>query len=407
MPYVQNYNYRPQKKRPRKPTAFILFSTIIIAVIGGVIFFTRNDNSPTNQQARSETPAVQDVNSIEAKYLFSGTVVPARAVENEARRADGSIDYDQPFSQLDSFNPGQYDAWVVDMECPITTANIGYREQVANTVFNCRPEFLPAMSKYFTHFNLANNHVYDRGKDKFPQMQKFVQEAGIQYVGNQDPAADKDVCEVMAMKVNLKKKDNQSHTGTLPIAFCAWHYFEREPYEGEFDVMKQYADIMPVFGLMQVGVEYVPKADDRQEFVGRKIIDGGAEFVIGNSPHWVQNSDAYKNKLIFYSTGNFIFDQLDPETNRGASIEVTMSVQYDDNVAKWLALGEECKAHYDSCLQKAKEQGLKKIQPKFTYGLVASTTGYQQLTKKASPGIQSAVEERANWQQTLQQLGQQ
>ena len=79
--------------------------------------------------------------------------------------------------------------------------------------------------------------------------------------------------------------------------------------------MKKYADIMPVVGLMQVGQEYVAKAGSDQEFVGRSIIDGGAEFVIGNSPHWVQNSDVYKNKLIFYSTGNFIFDQLDKETN--------------------------------------------------------------------------------------------
>lgn len=405
MAYI--YDKQP-KKRSKKPFIMAGITVGILLLAGGLwLVFGKDKAIAPEEVALEKVKADTDVKSVQAKYLFSGTVVPARAVENEARKSDGTIDYSQPFSQLDTFNPSQYDAWTVDMECPVTDANIPYRQQVENTVFNCRPEFLPTMSKYFTVMNLANNHVYDQGRDKFPQMQQYVQDSGIQYLGNQDPAASKDICEVMAMKVNIEKKDGTTEDGTLPIAYCAWHYFEREPYAGEFDVMKQYAEIMPVVGLMQVGVEYVPKAGADQESVGRSIIDGGAEFVIGNSPHWVQNSDVYKDKLIFYSTGNFVFDQLDTETNRGASIEVNIKVNYDNNVAKWLALGESCKAHYDDCLAQAKEQKLTKIKPEFTYGLVASTTGYRQITKKADVATQKAVEERANWAQTLKALNQQ
>lgn len=406
MPYVQPSTYRtPPQKKSKKPLIIAGVVLVLVAVTGWVVFGRQNAGAPA-QNNEAPVTVDSDVESVQAKYLFSGTIVPARAVENEARRADGSIDYEQPFSQLSTFNPDQYNGWIADMECPVTDAEIPYRTQVANTVFNCRPEFLPAMRKHFTALNLANNHVYDQGKDEFPQMQKYINDAGFQYVGNQDPSVSKDVCEVMAMEVDVKKKDGSTEQGSLPIAFCAWHYFEREPYEGEFDVMKQYTDIMPVVGLMQVGVEYVPSADARQKSVGRSIIDGGAEFVIGNSPHWVQNSDVYKDKLIFYSTGNFIFDQLDEETNRGASIEVNMQLNYDDNLAKWLALGQSCKTHYDDCLTKAKEQNLKKVSPKFTYGLVASTTGYREITKKADPATQRAVEQRANWEQTLRALGQ-
>lgn len=406
MAYLQAAPYRSSPKHSKKP--FILLGIILVVVlaVGSWLIFGKQKSEAPAQAIQEATLPDSDISSVEAKYLFSGTVVPARAVENEARRADGSVDYNQPFSQFDSFNPQQYNGWVADMECPVTDANIPYRQQVANTVFNCRPEFLTAMSKYFTVLNLANNHVYDQGKNKFPAMQKYVQDAGFQYLGNQDPAVTKDVCEVMAMKVSVKKKNGSSADGVLPIAFCAWHYFEREPYAGEFDVMQQYAKVMPVVGLMQVGQEYVAKAGADQESVGRSIIDGGAEFVIGNSPHWVQNSDVYKGKLVFYSTGNFVFDQLDTETNRGASIEVNMKLNYDENVGKWLALGESCKAHYDDCLAKAEEQKLSKVSPTFSYGLVASTTGYRQLTKRADPSTQKAVEERANWLTTLKELGQ-
>lgn len=394
-------------KRTKKPLIKGVIIIIVVTLVG--LFYKFNRTSKSEQPVETQIKKVQtepDVKSVEAKYLFSGTVVPARAVENEARKSNGSIDYNQPFSKLDTFNPSQYEGWVVDHECPVTDANIPYREQVANTVFNCRPEFLNAMSKYFTVVNFANNHVYDQGKSKFPQMQQYAKDSGMQFLGNQDPSVSKDVCEVMAMKVKVIKKDGSNKTGTLPIAICAWHYFEREPYDGEFDVMDQYAKIMPVIGLMQVGVEYVPTADARQKSVSRSIIDKGAEFVIGNSPHWVQNTDVYKDKLIVYSTGNFIFDQLDEETNRGASIEAKMTVPYDNNVAKWLALGESCKVHYDDCLKKAREEKLTKISPKFTFGLVASTTGYKKITQKADQATQKAVEQRTNWAETLKTLGQ-
>ncbi len=404
-----NYSYYTPNSKPKKPLKIwwiVGAVLLIIVVILGVELLTPNNKVQQSSSVGElkNTKVDVDITEVEAKYLFSGTVVPARAVENEARRADGSVDYDQPFSRLDTFMPAQYDAWVVDHECPITDANIPYRQQVENTIFNCRPEFLPAMRKYFTILNLANNHVYDMGKDKFPKMQEFVDKAGFQFLGNQNPAESKDVCEVMAMKVNLKKKDGSRAEGVLPIAFCAWHYFERQPYDGEFDVMKQYSEIMPVFGLMQVGQEYVAKAGADQETVGRSIIDGGAEFVIGNSPHWVQNSDAYKGKLIFYSTGNFIFDQLDKETNRGASIEVSLKVGYDENIAKWLTIGEKCKAHYDNCLKLAQDAKLTKIKPSLSYGLVASTTGYRKITQKADPVTQKEIEQRTNWQETLNKL---
>lgn len=407
MPYV----YSPgqiSSNKSKKKWLFALFSVFAIGILiaGGWMIF-KSDEAVAPEEVAEIKVEAGDYSSVNAKLLFSGTVVPARAVENEARQADGSINYNQPLSRLSTFEPEQYDEWIVDMECPITDDNLTYQEQVANTVFNCRPEFLKPMSEYFTIMNLANNHVYDRGADKFPDMQKYVQDAGIQYLGNQDPSEEKDICEVMAISVHLTKEGNEPADGTLPVAFCAWHYFEREPLEGEIDVINQYAEIMPVVGLMQVGQEYQARADERQRSVSRQIIDGGAEFVIGNSPHWVQDSDVYKDKLIFYSTGNFIFDQLDEETNRGASIEVSMTVPYDENIAKWLALGEKCETHYDDCLSNAKEQGLTKFTPGFTFGLVASTTGYREITQKAPASVQSAVEERANWTQTLQLLDQQ
>lgn len=343
---------------------------------------------------------------VRGKYLFSGTVVIARAVENEARRADGSIDYDQPFSKFASFNPDQYDAWAFDHECPMTMNNIPYRTQVANTIFNCRPEFIPAMRKQFDTIvaNVANNHTYDMGQDGYEETIKLLEEGGIQTIGNYSPRVKEDICEVVAWPVRLQQEGQNLAEGMLPIAFCAWHYFEFDPEPGEIEVMDRYAKIMPVFAFMQVGTEYQAKADSKQESIARKIVDRGPEFLIGNSPHWVQNTEFYKGKLIVYSTGNFIFDQLDYETNRGLSISVDMQIKYDENVAKWLELGKLCRPRKDDCLKKAESMGLRKVRSVFSFDAIGSSGGYRQVTQLAGPELQKSIEERANWQDTLNQM---
>lgn len=396
---------------PRRKSKLKLLIGLLLIVVGIGIIMLRptgsNDKNlnPFTIGSKSKDLEYEQVNG---KYLFSGTVVIARAVENEARRADGSIDYDQPLSRFGTFNPEQYDAWEFDHECPMTMNNIPYRQQVANTIFNCRPEFLPAILKHFpvTIANIANNHTRDMGQDGYEETVELLEKGGLQTVGNYNPREKDDICEVIALPVRLQKPDKSEVKGTLPVAFCAWHYFEYEPEEGEIETMDRYAKIMPVFAFMQVGTEYQSRADDKQVRIAHKIIDRGPEFLIGNSPHWVQNTEVYKGKLIVYSTGNFIFDQLDEETNRGLSIAATMTVPYDENAAKWLELGDKCRPRNDNCLEIAEEQGLKKVSVKLTYEAIASTTGYREVTQKADAATQRAVEERANWSKTLRELGQ-
>lgn len=401
----------PQSSFWRQHSRLLIGLGVVLVVIAGFAVWYALVRSSDEPQAQNIAPEAEQlpqeqVVSAEAKYMFSGTVVLARAVENDAKTANG-YDYSQPFSKMSTFNPKQYDAWVVDWECPTSAEhNLSFEYQVSNTVFNCRPEWIPEFSKYFTHANLANNHTADLGAEEFLETREHLEKGGIAVVGNYNPAVSEDVCDVMSMPVHLQMQDGSEQDGYLPIAMCAWHYFERAPQAGEIEVMQEYAEIMPVIGLMQVGVEYQASNDPRQEAVGKAIIDNGAEFVVGNSPHWVQNIEVYKGKPIFYSTGNFIFDQLETETNRGVSIAVSMKVGHDENLAKWLQLGESCKKRSDDCLAQAKAQGLSKPSLELTYEPIASINGAHVLTEKASPAVQAAVEERMNWTQTKKELGQ-
>jgi len=72
------------------------------------------------------------------------------------------------------------------------------------------------------------------------------------------------------------------------------------------------------------GIEYTFGPSPLQKRLGHLMIDAGADMVIGNHPHWVQSVEIYRGKPIWYSLGNFTFDQSWSEpTLEGVSLELT------------------------------------------------------------------------------------
>ena len=55
------------------------------------------------------------------------------------------------------------------------------------------------------------------------------------------------------------------------------------------------------------GSNYSWKTEDQTE-LAKKLIDGGADIVIGHGSHLMQEIEQYKGKWIIYSLGNFVFN---------------------------------------------------------------------------------------------------
>lgn len=58
------------------------------------------------------------------------------------------------------------------------------------------------------------------------------------------------------------------------------------------------------------GREERPLNTNRQQKLGRNLIDMGVDLVIGHHPHCIQPYEVYKGKYIFYSLGNFFFNNI-------------------------------------------------------------------------------------------------
>ncbi len=73
------------------------------------------------------------------------------------------------------------------------------------------------------------------------------------------------------------------------------------------------------------GEEYKQELTQFQTDFAKTAIEAGADLVVGHHPHVVQRNETYQGKYIFYSPGNFIFDQdFSEETMQGQIIEATL-----------------------------------------------------------------------------------
>lgn len=79
------------------------------------------------------------------------------------------------------------------------------------------------------------------------------------------------------------------------------------------------------------GYEYNKLQSKRQTEIAHQLIDSGADVIIGHHPHVIQPMEIYKNKAIFYSLGNFVFDQILKETNEGFGVGIILG----DNINKF------------------------------------------------------------------------
>lgn len=155
--------------------------------------------------------------------------------------------------------------------------------------------------------SLANNHSLNHGADGIVQTGLALDEAGVKYTGVKNPTI-------------IDDKNNKLVFLGFDDLECNQNYIEcigRENIISDIKEAKKIpnAYVIPMF---HWGTEYKHKAHSGQEELARLAIDNGADLVLGNHPHWYQNLEVYKGKLIAYSHGNFIFDQMwSDETKEG------------------------------------------------------------------------------------------
>lgn len=169
--------------------------------------------------------------------------------------------------------------------------------------------------------NIANNHSYNHGLDGVNETVELLEKNNFLVTGNKKPAI---------LDVNDKKFGflGYNDIGTQEEGIT---WADIPTMEKEINDLKTKVDFVIV--QFHWGVEYVYDPSQRQRELGQKAIDFGADLIIGNHPHWVQGVEIYKDKLITYAHGNFVFDQMwSQETREGVVGVYTFNDKYLEDV---------------------------------------------------------------------------
>ena len=362
------------------------------------------------RESKNEPAQAPIATSANMKILLAGTTFWGRRTDQLARKSDLGVKY--PFSKLDTMQREKYDAWIAGLECPITDNGHNYAEENSIFKFNCDPDYLAEAKKYFTAFMLGNNHTDNQGGGVgLTTTRKYLDKNGIQYFGTPkytDKAESeltrdvKDVsnCDIVVLPVNVSYDNNKTQKIQMPFGFCSAHGVFGIPGDDYFDNMKEYASYVPTIAMPHMGAEYQPSHDQLRQNLYRRMIDySGVDSVIADHPHWVQDAEAYRGKLIVYSMGNFMFDQYDgTEYSRSATIEANAAVAVKDvDFEKWNKLGEACLKDKRTCFENIKQAKMPKISIAWKYDYHATTSANDCITRLSSPAEQEAVAQRLRW----------
>ena len=224
----------------------------------------------------------------------------------DAAGIDGVVSEEILFVLKDS------DILEINNEFPYSTR--GEKAPDKQFTFRVDPSYVSVISDLGTDVaGLANNHVLDYGRDALSDTFSTLSDAGIPYIG-----AGNSVSEAASPVVI--EKDGRSYafiaaSRVIPVA--SWNIENGSP--GVFTCYDTTALISAiqsakeqydyVFVCVHWGVEHTDELTEYQTPNAHAYIDAGADAVIGAHAHCLQPIEIYKGKPIFYSLGNFIFNQ--------------------------------------------------------------------------------------------------
>lgn len=242
------------------------------------------------------------------KLLAVGDIMLGRSVGDLIKKYPQSPIY--PFAEISSFF--QYnDIVLANLEGPIT--DNGYEVNTDSCIlFKFATSTAEDLAEAGINIvSLANNHTYNQGEIGFEDTQKFLEEANVASFGSQVEENDK---SLVIKEIKNKK-----------IAFIGLNnvgrYIDKEKTASLIAKAQEESDFTAVY--IHWGTEYAEKENQAQKDLAYWLIDEGVDVVIGSHPHVTQPMEVYKNKMIFYSLGNFIFDQyFSQETQEGLMVQM-------------------------------------------------------------------------------------
>lgn len=320
-------NFELDKKRLGFTVRFIVKFTLayfIVSFASPILFdftYAGESSSLEIENRNLATVASGSIAKDESISLgFVGDVMLDRGIEQIVSSYGGgdfSFSFERVYRELNEF-----DILFGNLEGVVSDKG---KDLGAPYSFRANPEAIESLKfAGFDVLSLANNHAGDWGEESLEDAMKRLDEAGIGYAGAGFPASDSYKPYVLERKgIKVAYFSFTESTGMYDGNHIALAREERVKESIGSFLEANGADFIVAY--FHFGEEYQRKSNARQKSLSRAAIDAGANLVIGSHPHVTQDIEKYKEGLIIYSLGNFIFDQyFSEETMQGWLLEVSL-----------------------------------------------------------------------------------
>jgi poly-gamma-glutamate synthesis protein (capsule biosynthesis protein) len=157
---------------------------------------------------------------------------------------------------------------------------------------------------------LANNHIYDYGEVGLFDTIFYLDSLNIAHVGAGRTAEEARRPVVLTRKGKHLAFFGYYGGGEAPGATASRPGVARRDLSviGE-DIAAVRSSMPGVYVVVNLhwGTEKATVPDEGQRTFARRVIDSGADVVIGHHPHVLQGIEVYRHGVIVYSLGNFLF----------------------------------------------------------------------------------------------------
>jgi poly-gamma-glutamate capsule biosynthesis protein CapA/YwtB (metallophosphatase superfamily) len=262
-----------------------------------------------------------------------GDIIIGRTVYLQMQRYG---DPNKPFAYFADTIRGA-DLALADLECTISDAHTRVTRS-GMTFASPASSAAGLKSSGIDAVSVANNHTFNVGSAGFTDTLNAMKDLGIPIFGggrNDQEAHTPTILTTHGTRVALLGYSSIAGStaagavspGMAHLTMAPWGTFnEAEAVRMEADIKaaQEQADLVMIY--YHWGTEYTHHANADQRQIAHRAIDAGADLIIGTHPHWVQGVEWYKDRLITYSLGNFIFDQeWSTKTKQGTFLRATFN----------------------------------------------------------------------------------
>jgi len=265
----------------------------------------------------------KEQNNNTLKICFTGDLLLDRGVRQEIEHSG----IDSIFSGVSSLFHNS-DAVVSNLECPVTEH---FAPVNKHFIFRGEAKWLFSLKKAgITYLAMANNHSYDQGRDGMVDTYKQLISNNLVPIGfgkNHTEACLPVIINKGKIKVAIFNSVflPLENFAFLPNKPCICQASANELAAAIADYKLKYPDVFVVV-LLHWGYEYQTEPVYSQRAEAIKLIESGADAIIGHHPHVIQTIEFIKKKPVIYSLGNFVFDSKRPLALKGLIVKLEISL---------------------------------------------------------------------------------